>query len=140
MKTKNIEEKLLKTIETFLLNNGTVGTKRQDWPDVLKERPLTVDARFKKDLGMDSLDSVELLLEIEEEYDVRIDAYEFKGLLTLRDMMDHFTKTNGEEAFHKGATKKQKKDEPATRRKPKKRGDKIPNPTARARNSRRPPK
>jgi len=140
MKTKNIEEKLLKTIETFLLNNGTVGTKRQDWPDVLKERPLTVDARFKKDLGMDSLDSVELLLEIEEEYDVRIDAYEFKGLLTLRDMMDHFIKTNGEDAFYKGATEKHKEDEPATRRKPKKRGDKIPNPTARGRNSRRPPK
>ena len=135
MNTKNIEEKLLKTIEKFLLNNGTVGTKRQDWPAALKERPLTVDVKFKKDLGMDSLDSVELLLQIEEEYDIRIDAYEFKGLLTLRDMIDHgWFVVNGEDALNKGVIKKYKEDEPATRRKPKKRGDKVPNPTARTKN------
>ena len=140
MKTKNIEEKLLKTIERFLLNNGTVGVKRKDWPDILKQKPLTLDAKFKKDLGMDSLDSVELLLQIEEEYEVIIDAHEFKGLLTLRDMIDHFIKTNGEDAFHKEETEKQKKDERTTRRRPKKRSGKVPNRTAGAKSPRRPPK
>ena len=105
MKTKNIEEKLLKTVERFLLNNGTVGVKRKDWPDILKQKPLTTDATFKKDLGMDSLDSIELLLEIEEEYEVVLDAHKFKDLLTLRDSIDFFIETSGEDAF----TKKQKK-------------------------------
>ena len=136
MKTKNIEEKLLKTVERFLLNNGTVGVKRKDWPDILKQKPLTTGAMFKKDLGMDSLDSIELLLEIEEEYEVILDAHKFKDLLTLRDAIDFFIKTNGEDAF----TKKQKKDEPTTRKRPKKRGSKVPNPTAGTKNPRRPPK
>ena len=91
---KEAEEKLLKIVEKFLLNYGTVGIKRQDWPDALKEKPLTGDAQFKEDLAMDSLDTVELLLQIEEEYDVRLEVSEFKDFKTVRDAVEHFVKTN----------------------------------------------
>ena len=101
MKTKEAEQNLVETVEKFLLNNGTVGVKRQDWPDRLKKEKLKATARFKEDLGMDSLDTVELLLQIEEEYDVRLDAKEFKDFKTLRDSIKYFVKTSGPEAFNK---------------------------------------
>jgi len=90
------EENLIKIVERFLVNNGTVGTKRQDWPDKLKKEKLTAKARFKEDLGMDSLDTVELLLQIEEEYDVRLEVSEFKDFKTLGDAVEHFLKTRTE--------------------------------------------
>ena len=37
MNPKEAEENLVKTVEKFLLNNGTVGVKRQDWPKKLKK-------------------------------------------------------------------------------------------------------
>ena len=50
---------------------------------------------------MDSLDTVELLLQIEEEYNVRLDAKEFKDFKTLRDSIKYFVKISGPEAFDK---------------------------------------
>lgn len=101
MKTKEAEQNLVKTVEKFLLNNGTVGIKRQDWPDRLKKEKLKATARFKEDLGMDSLDTVELLLQIEEEYDVRLDAREFKDFKTLRDAIKYFVKISVAGTFDK---------------------------------------
>ena len=101
MNSKEAEKNLVKTVEKFLLNNGTVGTKRQDWPGRLKKKKLTATAKFKEDLGMDSLDTVELLLQIEEEYNVRLDAREFKDFKTLRDAIKYFVKISGPEAFGK---------------------------------------
>ena len=101
MKTKEAERNLVKTVEKFLLNNGTVGTKRQDWPDRLKKEKLKATDRFNEDLGMDSLDTVELLLQIEEEYDVRLDAREFKDFKTLRDAIKYFVKISGPGTFDK---------------------------------------
>ena len=101
MKTKEAEQNLVKTVEKFLLNNGTVGVKRQEWPDRLKKEKLKATARFKEDLGMDSLDTVELLLQIEEEYDVVLDAREFKDFKTLRDSIKYFVRISRPETFDK---------------------------------------
>ena len=95
----------VKTVEKFLVNNGTVGIKRQDWPDKLKKESLTIGARFKEDLGMDSLDTVELLIEIEEEYNVRLDAKEFRGFKMLGDAFKYFIKIKGNEMFDGGDKK-----------------------------------
>lgn len=38
----------------------------------LQESKLTVDASFQKDLGLDSLDTVEALVALEEEFDLEI--------------------------------------------------------------------
>jgi acyl carrier protein len=105
---KEAEEKLLKIVEKFLLNYGTVGIKRQDWPDVLKEKPLTGNAQLKEDLAMDSLDTVELILQIEEEYNVRLEVSEFKDFKTLREAADHFAKTCGEACGAKAKAKVKK--------------------------------
>jgi acyl carrier protein len=48
---------------------------------------LTDETHFKKDLGIDSLDSVEMVMELEEEFDVKIEDDESEKLLTVGDVV-----------------------------------------------------
>jgi len=45
---------------------------------------VTMDARFNEDLGADSLDLVELVMALEEAFDVSVDESELDGVETVR--------------------------------------------------------
>ena len=51
----------------------------------IDEKSVTVASRFQEDLGADSLDVVELLMEIEEEFGVSISDEESEKLVTVGD-------------------------------------------------------
>lgn len=50
---------------------------------------VTPEARFKEDLEADSLDLFELVMALEEEYDVEIPSEDLTNLLTVQDVMDY---------------------------------------------------
>lgn len=45
------------------------------------------EATLKEDLGIDSLDSVEIVLELETEFDIKIEDDELQGLKTVNDIV-----------------------------------------------------
>ena len=49
---------------------------------------VTKEATLKDDLGIDSLDSVEMVLELENEFDVKLDDDEIAHLVTVGDVVD----------------------------------------------------
>lgn len=52
------------------------------------ENAVTPEANLKDDLGIDSLSAVELALELETEFDVRIEDEELAKLETVQDIID----------------------------------------------------
>ncbi len=61
---------------------------------------LTVDSDFVKDLGADSLDIVELVMELEEEFGITIPEEEADKVRTVGDAIQHI-----EAALNSGAGK-----------------------------------
>jgi acyl carrier protein len=53
-----------------------------------KESEITPTSRLKEDLGADSLDTVELIMEIEDEFEVDIQEKDFEGLKTPQEIAD----------------------------------------------------
>ena len=49
------------------------------------------NANFKE-LGLDSLDVVEMLLQLEEEYDIHFDDVDMSGIVTVQDLVDTIEK------------------------------------------------
>ncbi len=49
------------------------------------------NANFKE-LGLDSLDVVELLLQLEEQYDIHFDDVDMSGIVTVQDLIDTIEK------------------------------------------------
>ena len=49
----------------------------------VKEDEVKGDASFVEDLGADSLDTVELVMALEEEFDVSVDEEELEGITTV---------------------------------------------------------
>jgi acyl carrier protein len=49
---------------------------------------VTIDARFGEDLDADSLDLVELVMRLEEEFDISVDESELDGVETVRQALD----------------------------------------------------
>jgi len=47
------------------------------------------EASFVDDLGADSLDLVELIMSMEEEFDIDISDEDAEGLVTVKDAMDY---------------------------------------------------
>ena len=47
------------------------------------------DADIKKDLGADSLDILQLLMSLEEEYDIQIPDDKLAGFVTVQDVVDY---------------------------------------------------
>lgn len=50
---------------------------------------IQVEHRLIEDLGADSLDNVELAMELEAEFDIRIDDDQFIQLKTVQQVIDH---------------------------------------------------
>lgn len=61
--------------------------------DVTREE-CVVEASFTEDLGADSLDLVELIMEMEETFDVQIADNELEKIRTIKDVLD-FLKSKG---------------------------------------------
>ena len=49
---------------------------------------ITEATDFKDDLGLDSLDIVELLLQLEEEYGIHFDDVDMTNITTVQDLLD----------------------------------------------------
>lgn len=57
----------------------------------VKEEEVTVDASFIDDLGADSLDTVELVMALEEEFDCEIPDEEAEKITTVQQAIDYVT-------------------------------------------------
>ena len=53
------------------------------------EAEVTVDASFKEDLGADSLDVVELVMELEDEFDMEISDDEAEKISTVGEVVKY---------------------------------------------------
>lgn len=66
--------------------------------DIIREQlnlddvEITEDTSFKDDLGVDSLDLLELVMAFEEEYNIELDPEELEGVQTVGDVMDFIKK------------------------------------------------
>jgi len=54
----------------------------------LNEDEITLEANLKDDLGIDSLDAVELIMELEDEFDVKIEDAEAQAFVTIADIVN----------------------------------------------------
>ena len=55
----------------------------------VSETEVTPDASFLEDLGADSLDIVELVMALEEEYDLEINDEEAEKIRTVQDVVNY---------------------------------------------------
>ena len=61
----------------------------------VSEEDVVQDASFVDDLGADSLDQVELIMAMEEEFDVSISDEDAEKIATVKDAVDYITKALG---------------------------------------------
>ena len=57
----------------------------------VKEEDVTLDASFVDDLGADSLDTVELVMALEEEFETEIPDEDAEKITTVRQVIDYIT-------------------------------------------------
>jgi acyl carrier protein len=55
------------------------------------QESVTLEANFKDDLNADSLDVVELVMEVEDEFDISIPDEDVEKLVTLKALVDYIT-------------------------------------------------
>lgn len=55
----------------------------------IDESQITLDSRIKDDLGADSLDVLQILMTLEEEFDVHIPDEELMNFSTVRDVINY---------------------------------------------------
>ncbi|SFE39712.1 acyl carrier protein [Alteribacillus iranensis] len=55
----------------------------------VEESEITMEATFKDDLGADSLDVVELVMELEDEFDLEISDEEAEKISTVADVVNY---------------------------------------------------
>lgn len=58
----------------------------------VEESEITMDSLFIDDLGADSLDIVELIMALEEEFDIEIPDSEAEGITSVKDAVDYIQK------------------------------------------------
>lgn len=58
----------------------------------VKESEVTREASFRDDLGADSLDCVELVIDIEHEFGINIDDNETENINTVGEAIDYINK------------------------------------------------
>ena len=64
---------------------------RQKFLQAVHKDSVSDDTKLRE-LGIDSLDIVELLLQLEEEYDVHFDDMDMSNLNTVKDLLDAINK------------------------------------------------
>lgn len=52
------------------------------------ESEITMDTKFVDDLGADSLDVYQIIMGVEEEFDIEIDADNAEGIVTVSDAIE----------------------------------------------------
>jgi|TARA_R110002096_G_scaffold168798_12_gene340136 acyl carrier protein len=60
----------------------------------VKEEEVTNEASFIDDLGADSLDTVELVMALEEEFDCEIPDEQAEGITTVQQAIDYVNNNN----------------------------------------------
>ncbi|MCT8139794.1 acyl carrier protein [Anaerobacillus isosaccharinicus] len=55
----------------------------------VEEAEVKLEATFKEDLGADSLDVVELVMELEDEFDLEISDEDAEKIATVKDVVDY---------------------------------------------------
>ena len=55
----------------------------------VEETQVTPDASFTKDLGADSLDTVEVMLELEKDFNIQIDEADQEKVQTVGDVINY---------------------------------------------------
>lgn len=73
-----MSDDLLKKIVTIVVDKLDV-----------EENKVTVDAQFIDDLGADSLDTVELIMEIEEQFEIDIPDEDAEKIQSVKDALDY---------------------------------------------------
>ena len=58
----------------------------------IEESKITSDARFIEDLGADSLDTVELIMQFEEEFNIEISDSDAESLNTVGKVLEYLEK------------------------------------------------
>ncbi len=61
----------------------------------VNEEDVVPEASFVDDLGADSLDQVELIMAMEEEFDVSISDEDAEKIVTVRDAIEYIEKIKG---------------------------------------------
>lgn len=61
----------------------------------LSPEQVTPEAAFATDLGADSLDTVELIMEFEKEFDIEIPDEDAQNIKTVQDAVDYIEKHKG---------------------------------------------
>ena len=61
----------------------------------VNEEDVVPEASFVDDLGADSLDQVELIMTMEEEFDISISDEDAEKIATVRDAIEYIEKTKG---------------------------------------------
>jgi len=57
----------------------------------VEDEKITLEAKFIDDLGADSLDTVELIMQFEEEFSIEIPDDEAEGLLSVGQAVDYIS-------------------------------------------------
>lgn len=58
----------------------------------IAETAVTADANLSRDLGIDSLDYAELIMEFEQEFDIRIPYQDTEMLVSVKDIEEYIRK------------------------------------------------
>ncbi len=59
---------------------------------------ITLESKFFDDLGADSLDIIELLMQVEEKYNLQIPDDAAKNMMYVRDVIDYIKANSGYQA------------------------------------------
>ncbi|MCL1949112.1 MAG: acyl carrier protein [Turicibacter sp.] len=54
----------------------------------VNEEEINLESNLKEDLGIDSLDAVELIMELEDTFDLKIEESEANGFVTVKNIVD----------------------------------------------------
>ena len=54
----------------------------------IDKEKITLDTNFREDLGADSLDLFEMVMSLEDEYDIQMDTEQLEKIQTVRDLIE----------------------------------------------------